>query len=327
VSPWVGGWRSLLLRPELGLPAILLALCVYLSLTTQYFFGYGNLLNVVDSVSVVGIAAAFATIVVIGGGIDLTPVTVMVMSGIVCLWGLNDGLPLPVVLCLALAASIAIGLLNGLLVAFGMLNAFIVTLGVNFLFTGIAYVATDGNSQLISDQSFLSIGQSHVFGRVPTSAIMMLGAFLVAGYLLRFTRFGIHVFAVGGREEAARLSGVRVRSTKLWIYALSAGSAGVAGILLASAGGSVAPYAASNSNDLLTILAAVIIGGTALSGGRGRVSGTLIGILLIGVIGNGLVQKNISSFYQPVVTGAVLLIAIILDQLRLQAYGRGSGRA
>jgi ribose/xylose/arabinose/galactoside ABC-type transport system permease subunit len=124
------------------------------------------------------------------------------------------------------------------------------------------------------------------------------------------------VFAVGGDENAARLSGVRVRHVKVRLYVLSALSAGIAGVVQASAGGSVAPYAASNSNDLLTILAAVIIGGTALTGGRGTVVGTLAGILLLGVIGNGLVLENISSFYQPVVTGAILLVAIVLDEIR-----------
>jgi ribose transport system permease protein len=146
--------------------------------------------------------------------------------------------------------------------------------------------------------------------------VIMLASFALAFVLLRFTRFGTHVFAVGGGEGPARLSGVRVVSTKLWIYVLSAVSAGVAGVVAASAGGSVAPYAASNSNDLLTILAAVIIGGTALTGGRGSVIGTLVGILLLGMIGNGLVLRNISSFYQPVVTGAILLVAIIIDEIR-----------
>ena len=144
----------------------------------------------------------------------------------------------------------------------------------------------------------------------------MAATFLVAFLLLRYTRFGIHVFAVGGGEQAARLGGVRTRRVKISLYVLSAASAGLAGIVAAAAGGSVAPYAASNSNDLLTILAAVIIGGTALTGGRGSVIGTLVGILLLGVIGNGLVLKNISSFYQPVVTGAILLVAIVLDETR-----------
>jgi ribose transport system permease protein len=315
-SPWATGWRAWLLRPEAGLPLILLLLCLYLGFTTKYFFEYQNLLNITQAVAVVGIAAAFATIVVIGSGIDLTPVTVMVMAGIVCLHALNAGLALPLVVLVALAAAAGIGLVNGLLIAVFDLNPFIVTLGVNFLFTGVAYVVTDGNSQLIDNNGFLSIGQSKAFASIPTVTLIMFGAFLLAFGLLRFTRFGLHVFAIGGGESAARLSGVRVRRVKLILYVLSAVAAGLAGIVEASAGGSVAPYATSNSNDLLTILAAVIIGGTALTGGRGSVLGTLVGILLIGVIGNGLVLKNISSFYQPVVTGAILLIAIVLDEAR-----------
>ena len=315
-SPWTAGWRSWLLRPEAGLPLILLLLCIYLAFETKYFLEYQNLLNITQAVAVVGIAAAFATIVVIGSGIDLTPVTVMVMAGIVCLHALNAGLSLPLVIIVALAAAIGIGLINGLLIAVGRLNPFIVTLGVNFLFTGVAYVVTDGNSQLIDNNAFLSIGQSRAVGDIPTVTVIMFGAFVLAFGLLRFTRFGLHVQAIGGGETAARLSGVRVVRVKLTLYMLSALAAGVAGIVEASAGGSVAPYATSNSNDLLTILAAVIIGGTALTGGRGSVVGTLAGILLIGVIGNGLVLKNISSFYQPVVTGTILLIAIILDEVR-----------
>ena len=182
--------------------------------------------------------------------------------------------------------------------------------------TGIAYVATDGNSQLISNVSFSKIGQSQLPGRIPVSTAIMVGVFLLGFFLLRATRFGTHVFAVGGGEDAARLSGVRVRDVKIRLYVLSAISAGLAGVVQASAGGSVAPYAASSSNDLLTILAAVIIGGTALTGGRGTIVGTLVGILLLGTIANGLVLKNISSFYQPVVTGAILLIAIVLDETR-----------
>ena len=313
---WTTGWRSLLLRPEMGLPIILLILCVYLSFSSQYFLQYQNILNITEAMAVVGIAAAFATVVVIGGGIDLTPVTVMVVAGIVCLHALNAGMPVPVVVLVALAASAGIGLVNGALIALLTLNPFIVTLGTNFLFTGIAYVATDGNSQLISSVPFSKIGQSQLPGRIPVSTAIMLGVFVLAFFLLRATRFGTHVFAVGGGEDAARLSGVRVRNVKMRIYVLSALAAGLAGVVQASAGGSVAPYAASSSNDLLTILAAVIIGGTALTGGRGTVVGTFVGILLLGTIANGLVLKNISSFYQPVVTGAILLIAIILDELR-----------
>ncbi len=315
-SKWTSGWRAFLLRPELGLPLITLLLAVYLSFASEYFLQRQNLLNITEAVAVIGIAAAFATLVVIGGGIDLTPVTVMTVTGIVVLRALQHDVPVVPAVILALLAGAGIGLLNGLLIAIGNLNPFIVTLGTNFLFTGIAYVATEGNSQIIENSTFLEIGQSRLFWNIPTSSVIMLASFAAAFFLLRLTRFGTHIFAVGGGESAARLSGVRVLSVKIWLYVLSALSAAVAGIVLSSASGSVAPYAASNSNDLLSILAAVIIGGTALTGGRGSVVGTAVGVLLLGLIANGLVLENISSFYQPVVTGAILLIAIVLDEIR-----------
>jgi ribose transport system permease protein len=316
LSPWATGWRSLLLRPEAGLPLITLRFGAYLSFASPYFLQYQNILNITEAIAVLGIAASFATVVVVSGGIDLTPVTVEVMAGIVCLHALNGGVPVPLVVVLALAAATGIGILNGLLIAIGRLNPFIVTLGTNFLFTGVAYVVTSGNAQLLPSHAFAQIGQSRLPGDIPTSTVLMLGTFALAFAVLRFTRLGIHVYAIGGNEDAARLSGVRVRSVKLWVYALSALAAGFAGVVQASAGGSVAPYAASSSNDLLYILAAVIIGGTALTGGRGGVVGTLVGLLLLGMINNGLALKSISSFYQPVVTGIILIVAIVLDELR-----------
>ena len=236
-SKWTHGWRAFLLRPELGLPLITLLLAIYLSFASEYFLQRQNLLNITEAVAVIGIAAAFATLVIIGGGIDLTPVTVMIVTGIVVLRALQHGVPVVPAVALALLAGAAIGLLNGLLIAIGNLNPFIVTLGTNFLFTGIAYVATEGNSQIIENSTFLEIGQSRLFWNIPTSSVIMLASFAAAFFLLRLTRFGTHIFAVGGGESAARLSGVRVLSVKVWLYVLSALSAAVAGIVLASASG------------------------------------------------------------------------------------------
>ena len=310
------GRFALLLRPEAGLPLITLLLCVYLTFSSEYFLQWQNLLNVTFAVSAIGIAAAFATLVVIGGGLDLTPVTVGILAGLTCVKGLDAGLPVVLVVAMALAAAAGIGLLNGLLVGVGRLNPFIVTLGTNFLFTGIAFVVTAGGSLNVEHANFAKIGQSTLWFDIPTPTVIMVLTFAAAWFLLRYTRFGTHVKAVGGDEGAARLSGVRVVRVKIILYTTSALAAGIAGVVAASAAGSVAAYAASGSNDLLAIIAAVIIGGTALTGGHGSVVGTLVGVLLIGIIGNGLVLDNISSFYQPVVTGSILLIAIILDEVR-----------
>jgi ribose transport system permease protein len=318
-SPWVSGRRAVLLRPEFGLPAVTVLLAVFLSIDSQYFLQWQNLLNITDAVAFVGIAAAFATMVVIAGGIDLTPVTVAVMVGIVCVRALDAGLPVPIVIVVALLAAAVIGLLNGLLITLLDLNPFIVTLATNFFFIGVAYLITNGNSDLITNTTFLSMFQSTIVFSIPIATVAMAVVYIVVFVVLRTTRYGIYVFALGGGETAARLSGVPVARMKVSLYVLSAVGAGIAGVVLASSSGAVAAYSAAGANDLLTILAAVIIGGTALSGGRGTVIGTLVGIILLGMIANGLVLLNISAFYQPVVQGIILLSAIVLDEVRRRA--------
>lgn len=314
-----GRVKSFLLRPDLALPLITLALFLYLTFANEFFFSERNLLNITSAMALVGIAAAFATIVLISGGIDLSPVVTFIMAGLVCQWALARGIPVPITILLGVAAGGLIGLFNGLLIAIGNLNPFIVTLGTNFLFTGLAFVVTDGEALVIDNEGFKNIGTQDLIGDVSTSTIVMAAAFAVAFCILRFTRFGVHVFAVGGDTNAARLSGVPVIRVKTLVYVIAGLAAGVAGVLLAASSGSVAPFQSAGQNDLLVIIAAVIIGGTALEGGRGTVIGTLVGILLLGIIANGLVLEDISSFWQPVVVGALLLIAIILDEVRRRA--------
>jgi len=311
--------RAGLLQPQFALPFVTLALVIYLALSNEYFFTEKNLLNITAAVALIGIASAFATIVLISGGIDLSPVVIFIMAGLVCQWALVRGVPVPVTIVLGLAAGAAIGLLNGLLVAVGRLNPFIVTLATNFLFTGLAFVLTDGDALLIEDEGFKEIANSNLVGNVPTVTVIMAAVFALAFCILRYTRFGVHVFAVGGDADAARLSGVPVTRVKTLVFVLAGLAAGAAGVLLASASGSVAPFQGAGQNDLLAILAAVIIGGTALEGGRGTVVGTLVGVLLLGIISNGLVLENVSSFWQPVIVGSVLLLAIILDEVRRRA--------
>jgi ribose transport system permease protein len=304
------------LRPELGLPAVTVVLGIFLSLESPYFLQWQNLLNITDAVAFVGIAAAVQTVVLIAGGIDLTPVTVAVVVGIVCVRGLEAGLSVPLAIVLALLAASAIGLINGLLITLLDLNAFMVTLATNFLFVGVAYVVTNGNAELITNNGFLSIFQSKTIFNIPNTTVAMAAVYTLVFILLRRTWYGIYIFALGGGEPATRLAGVPVARMKVSLYVLSAFGAGIAGVVLASSTGTVAAYSAAGANDLLTILAAVIIGGTALTGGRGTVVGTLVGILLLGMIANGLVLLNISAFYQPVVEGVILLVAIVLGEVR-----------
>jgi ribose/xylose/arabinose/galactoside ABC-type transport system permease subunit len=308
--------RLLFLHPETSVLMLTVLLCAYLGATNQYFLDKQNLLNITEAVSVIGIAAALATYVVIVGGLDLTPVTVFVIAGVVVIKTINAGWPLPAVILCGVLAGGGIGLLNGILISVYDLNPVIVTLGTNFLFTGIAFIATTGEGQLISDEPFLNFWAHKLPGGVPLVSVLMLAVFAAAYITLRYTKLGIHVYAVGGDVAAARLNGISVVRVRLVVYLLAGLASGLAGVVEAGRSGSVAPFGALSQTDLLKIIAAVIIGGTALSGGRGTVWGTFLGSLLFGIIANGLVLRNISNFYQPVVIGGILLTAVLLERIR-----------
>src|SRR5215217_3685368 len=176
-----GAWlRGVVLRPDFALPIVTLLLFLYLTFANEFFFSERNLLNITQAVAIVGIAAAFATIVVIAGGIDLSPVVIFIMSGLVSYWALNHGLPVPVAIVVAIAAGGAIGLMNGLLIAVGNLNPFIVTLGTNFLFTGLAFVLTDGEALVIEDDGFRDLGRTDVIGDLSTTTVVMAASFAAA---------------------------------------------------------------------------------------------------------------------------------------------------
>ena len=307
--------RLLLLHPEITVLAAILLLGIYLGATNPYFLEKTNLFNIAAAVSVIGTAGAFATYVVIIGGLDLTPVTVFVMAGIVVLKTLNAGWPLAAVIVTAILAGGMIGSINGILIARFERNAVIVTLGVNFLFTGVAFVITNGNGQLVTRASFLNLWASSVAG-FPLTAAAMIATFVVAFVVLRYSRLGVYIYAIGGDAAAARLNGINIVRVRFIVYVLAGLAAGLAGVLSVGISGSVAPFGALSQTDLLYIIAAIIIGGTSLTGGRGNVWGTLFGIVLFGVVANGLVLKNISSYYQPVIIGAVMLVAVLIERFR-----------
>lgn len=316
VTPRLRGARAFLLHPEITVLVLILGLGLYLGVSNEFFFSKTNLLDITEAVAVIGIAGAFATLVVIIGGLDLTPVTVFVMSGIVVLKTLEAGWALPLVIIVAIGAGGVIGFVNGFLIARYELNPVIVTLGVNFLFTGLAFVITNSKAKLIDRADFLNLWAYDLPGGIPLVTVVMLGVFLSAFILLRYSRFGIHVYAVGGNIAAARLNGINVVVVQLIVYVLAGLAAGLAGAISVGISGSVAPFGALSQTDLLNIIAAIIIGGTALSGGRGSVWGTLLGVLLFGLIANGLVLKNIATAYQPVIIGAVMLIAVLTERVR-----------
>ncbi|MEV4579873.1 ABC transporter permease [Nonomuraea jabiensis] len=306
------------LLAENGSVAALVVLVVALSLLSGDFLTVTNLLNVGVQAAVTAILAFGSTFVIITSGIDLSVGAVAALSAIVLAWTAADsGLPWPLATLVALAVGIGCGLVNAALIAYGKLPPFIATLAMLGVARGLALVVSQG-SPIEMPEAVSHLGDT-VGGYLPVPVLVMALMGVIAAVVLNRTYAGRAMYAIGGNEEAARLSGIAVSRQKLVTYALSGAFAAVAGIVLASRLASAQPQAASGYE--LDAIAAVVIGGASLSGGKGRALGTLVGALILAVLRNGLNLLSVSAFWQQVVIGVVIALAVLLDTLR-----RRSGR-
>jgi len=297
---------------ELGTLGGLLALCLLLTALTPHFLTVSNLLNVMEQTSINAVIAVGMTFVILSGGIDLSVGSLVALSGVVMASVLQAGAPIPVALLAGLLTGAFCGLVNGSLVTWGRLPPFIATLGMMSIARGIALLYTDGRpvSGFASDFRLLATGRPLM---IPVPVLVTLAVYVIAHLLLTRTRFGRYVYAIGGNEEATRLSGVSVRFHKAMVYALSGLVSALAAAILTARLNSAQPIAGMMYE--LDAIAATVIGGTSLLGGQGRVGGTLIGALIMGVLRNGLNLLGISSFLQQVVIGLVIVGAVLLDSL------------
>jgi ribose transport system permease protein len=297
--------------PLLGL----LVLGAALSILTDRFLSFSNLANVGQQIAVISIVALGATFVIIAGGIDLSVGSVVALSSVVfALAFSNAGLPWPIAVLAALATGIAVGVVNGLFVTLGRVPAFIATLATLSMARGLALVVSEGRPISGFPDEFRTITSGRIVGDVPVSIGLTIVLFVLGGLALRHTVFGRAVYAVGGSEEVARLSGIRIWRLKVAIYALAGFLAAAGGLVLTSRLNSAQPVAGQGLE--LDVIAAVVIGGASLSGGQGTAFGTLLGALIIGVLRNGLNLLNVSSFWQQVAVGAVIAAAVMTDTLR-----------
>lgn len=293
--------------PLLGL----IVLSVALALTTPHFLTVNNILNVLRQVSINALIALGMTFVILTGGIDLSVGSMLALSGALAAGMIHGGVPAALAVALALFAGAAMGAANGVLVARGRLAPFIVTLATMTVYRGLTLVYTDGRPITGLGDAFGVIGRGYLFD-IPLPVLWLGLGFAGSYLLLNSTVFGRHVYAVGGNEEAALHSGVATDRIKIWVYTISGLTAAAGGIILTSRLNSAQPTAGMGYE--LDAIAAVVLGGTSLSGGRGTLGGTLVGALIIGVLNNGLNLLNVSSFYQQVVKGVVILIAVLLDR-------------
>lgn len=312
--------RTLLRVPHGGLIVVLVLVALFTALQADSFTSSQNLLNVLRQISVTAVIAAGLTLLMTAGGMDFSmgsnaAVTVSVGATL-----LHDGRSTLVTVVLTLLLATLIGLVNGLVVTYTRVAPFVATLASAMLLDGVALLVLDGESITIGRRMW-ALGNDKVLG-IPYLCVVAVVVLAAIGLAMRFTTFGRDAFAMGGNEHVSRLSGINVSGRKLALYALAGGLAGLAGLMLLSRLGAAAP----NTGGLqlqLTAVAAVVIGGTSLAGGHGTVVGTVLGVVLLGVVANALNLLQVNSYYQYVVTGGVLLVAAIINEFqRKSAPGR-----
>ena len=303
-------WREIVAR--FGLVMALVALVIVLSTLSDRFLTTSNIINVLRQISINAIIAAGMTVVIIGRGIDLSVGSLLALTGVVGAGLAVGGLPAGFAILAALALGTALGTFNGAFVAYAGIAPFIVTLAGLTIFRGAALAFTDGRPISGLPPLFRTIGYGSFLG-LPIPVWIMLAFLILTHVILRYTALGRAVYAIGGNEEAARLSGIPVRRVILFTFAYSGMAAALASMVLTGRLNSAQPSAGVMFE--LDAIAAVVVGGTSLFGGRGGVFGTLIGALIIGVINNGMNLLNVPSFYQQIVKGGVILGALLIERL------------
>ncbi len=304
---------------ELTIVVGFVAISLYLAVTTPAFLTVANVLSILLASSLIGIVAVGETFVIVTGGIDLSVGSVVAFTGVIAGLAVHAHIPVS----LAVAIGVGTGALCGLFVAFAVtvlaMSPFIVTLAVLAMARGLAFIVTDGNTIFGFDDAFDNIGGGN-WGPLPIAALIALGVFVVAWIVLTRTVFGAELYAVGGNREAARLAGIPVARTLTFAYVISGALAGLGGVVLAGRLDSAQPIAAVGLE--LNAIAAVVIGGASLFGGKGGVLGTLLGVLIIGLINNGLTLKNVQPFWVQFIQGAVIFGAVLIDSLNQKRRGR-----
>ncbi|HEV0901705.1 TPA: ribose ABC transporter permease [Streptococcus pneumoniae] len=300
---------------ELTTVIALIILMAVITIINSNFLTANNLLNLLLQVTSNALIAFGMTFVILTGGIDLSVGSILALSSALTAGLLGSGMPVTLAILISLILGCILGMMNGLLISYGKLAPFIVTLATMTIFRGATLVYTNGNpiTKGLSDTFlFQFLGQGYIVG-IPFPVIIMFIVFIVLYVLLHKTAFGKSVYAIGGNEKAA--SGVKLNKVKIIIYSISGIMASISGLIITSRLSSAQPTAGASYE--MDAIAAVVLGGTSLSGGKGRILGTLIGALIIGVLNNGLNIIGVSAFWQQVVKGVVILIAVLIDRFKV----------
>jgi ribose/xylose/arabinose/galactoside ABC-type transport system permease subunit len=302
---------------ELTLLIAFILICVAFGILCKPFFTVNNFLNIGIYTAITGIAATTMTLILIQGCIDISVGSIMGFTGMVAAIMLRAGLNTGVAILVAFLLGLGCGIFNGALVSKVKINSMIATLATMSIFRGAAYLTNDGISVVINDTAFKWLGRGYV-GPIPFLIVIMLAIYIVVWYVSKYTAFGRKIYATGANQRASYLSGIKTDRI-FWIgYMLNGMVAGLAGILMAAQAGSGLPTAGEGYE--MTVISACILGGTSLNGGKGSVWGAFLGALMLTTITNGLTMMAVPTFYQQIIKGAILLLAVFIDVLRSGGY-------
>jgi erythritol transport system permease protein len=317
----------------------LAALLVFFSFNSPNFLTLTSITTMVRHISLNAIIAIGATFVILTGGIDLSIGAIIGFTGMIAGGFIHQGIKLdflgitiypwvPLILIVCVIIGVLIGWLNGVLVSKLNVTAFIATLGTMYIFRGFALLRSNGTTfpnlqgkPELGNTGFPLLGGGNFLG-IPYSILIMVALALITAYIAKKTPFGRHVYAVGGNENAARLSGIQVTKIKTIVFMISGGCAALVGLIISSE--LVASHPATGDSYEMNAIAATVLGGTSLAGGRGAIGGAVLGAFVIGVLNDGMVMMGISSFWQTVIRGIVIVLAVILDQLQNRGPGRSN---
>ncbi|MEA4854488.1 MAG: ABC transporter permease [Christensenella sp.] len=296
----------------IGMVGIFIAFTIICSALGKDFLNFGNVMNIVNQASINAVLAVGMSLVILTGGIDLSVGSIVGFVGIFMAMGLRDGMSIPVMLILCLLCGAGIGLFNGLLVSFGKVPAFITTLGSMQMVRGFAQIINGGQAVSGFPLDIGALMKTRLFDVIPIGVIYVLVFYVIMAMVLRYTKFGRYVYAVGGNAHAAKLSGVKVKQIEVIVYVLCGIFAAFAGVMLLSRLLYADP-SAGNAYEMEAI-AAVVIGGISMSGGKGRITNTVVGAIILATLTNGLQIMNVPTYYQTVITGLVVVIAVFADK-------------
>jgi len=298
----------------LSLVIAYIILFIFFAFTTQHFFSWSNFMNIVLYAATTGVLACTMALIIVSGNIDLSVGSIIALSGVVIGIILQAGGSIWLALAASMAVAALTGLYNGLMIAYVKVNAFITTLAGMQIFRGVAYLISDGKTISVASSDVLKwIGRSYT-AEIPHAAIIMIVIVIIFALIAKYLAFGRRIFVIGGSLNAAYLCGINVRKSLLQLFVINGLVCGVATWIYCSQIGAAMPQSASGIE--FKVISAVILGGASLSGGKGSIVGAMFGALLLGTLDNGMTMLNIQTFWQDVIIGIVLILAVVLDILR-----------